>query len=79
MTKEQEAMMADVYALVKEARASISKAQDKLLDAADVCQGVPLEFHLRSQWDALEDLGFDIGQQLDRYAARLLEQEEVPA
>ena len=79
MTKEQEAMLDRVTALVKEAKMTMVKAQDKLAEAAEACKGTPLEDHLNSQWDAMEDLRFDIGKQLDRYAARLREPEEVPA
>lgn len=68
MTKEQ---MNKVEEFVGTARMRMIDAQNALAEAAEVCKGQPLEDHLNSLYDALDDLRFDLTKQVREFANRL--------
>jgi len=71
MTKEERKMLEDVKRLAGEARVLMSKAEDKLGEAANACKGTPMEALLLSMFDEQIDLKLDLAKQVEIFEQRL--------
>lgn len=71
MTGQQEKMLKDTQKYVESARMALISVQDNLEAAAEACKGTPMEDHLNSHWDAIEDLRFDLQKQFDEWKKRM--------
>lgn len=71
MTKEERKMLEDVKRLAGEARVLMSKAEEKLGEAAGACKGTPMENIIFSIYDELIDLKLDLGKQTEIFEQRL--------
>ena len=63
--------MSKVEQAVNEAKRALMIAQDKLEEAAELCNGSPLQDHLNSYYDTLEDIRFDVGKKYEEHKQRL--------
>lgn len=75
MDKEMD-VLHEVTEKVREAKKLIAEAQDRLAEAADICAVVTMEDRLNSFWDDLENLRFDLEEELKSFRNRLEKEAE---
>ena len=63
--------MSKVEQEVAEIKRMMCRVQDKIEDTADLVKGTAFKDHLDSIYDALEDLRFDLGKQLEEHKRRV--------
>ena len=63
--------MSKVEQEVAEIKRMMCRVQDKIEDTADLVKGTAFKDHLDSIYDALEDLRFDLGKQLEEHNMRV--------
>lgn len=63
--------MSKVEQEVTEIKRMICRVQDKIEETAELVPGSAFQDHLNSIYDALEDLRFDLGKQLEEHQKRV--------